>query len=283
MVLANPNHFCHPSLAQRFQDPRLLPLLARWHFDSAAVGRNLDCWLYRLLYRNESSWVVLFRAYDELPQAQRHSISVTHKPHGIYLLQSIGSLFLSNSNTTCPVLTPNFFCMWIAYTAGHLLAAVHWLPVPPQQRHHLSCTYTKRVVYVNSITCRAFTCCSPSGPCSSATATPLVLYLHQTCFVRGKHNLQGIYLLQSIGSLFLHNSNITNFACLFDTNCMQGINLVQSIGSLFLRNSNTTNFACVCNTNCMQGINLMQSIGSLCLRNSDLTVLYLHHTFCVCE
>ena len=180
MVLANPNHFCHPSLAQRFQDPRLLPLLARWHFDSAAVGRNLDCWLYRLLYRNESSWVVLFRAYDELPQAQRHSISVTHKPHGIYLLQSIGSLFLSNSNTTCPVLTPNFFCMWIAYTAGHLLAAVHWLPVPPQQRHHLSCTYTKRVVYVNSITCRAFTCCSPSAPCSSTTATLPTLHVCST-------------------------------------------------------------------------------------------------------
>ena len=59
--------------------------------------------------------------------------------------------------------------------------------------------------------------------------------------------------------------------------------MVQSIGSMFLRNSNTTNFACVCNTNCMQSINLMQSIGSLCLRNSDTTVLYLHQTCCVRE
>jgi hypothetical protein len=74
--------------------------------------------------------------------------------------------------------------------------------------------------------------------------------------VRGKHNLQGIYLLQSIGSLFLHNSNITNFACLFDTNCMQGINLVQSIGSLFLRNRNvlTTLQDCV-NLEGMQRLN----------------------------
>jgi hypothetical protein len=112
--------------------------------------------------------------------------------------------------------------------------------------------------------------------------------------------------VQSIGSMFLRNSNTTNFACVCNTNCMQsinlmqsigslclrnsdttvlylhqtccvrekhklqGINLVQSIGSLFLRNSNTTNFACVCDTNCMQGINLVQSIGSLFLRNRNV-------------